>query len=141
MKKIVNIFLISFLCLILVGCENKTTDEELTGIIPTNLSLFNEIKNNNESTVVYIGTPNCPACVTFYPILEAVVEEHNLDVYYIQIDRWSTSDRNAIFQTFEEFQYTPSIYIINNGEQIAELVGGVSEEDLAQFLKENNIIE
>ena len=106
----------------------------------TNINLFKEIRDSDKVSIIYYGRPTCPACVAYYPVLEEVAEEYNLDIFYINLDEWSRTNGTAATRIVNNFEGTPTTMIMFNGRQVAARTGRMDKEDLVEFLTNHNLI-
>lgn len=84
----------------------------------------------------YIGRPTCPICVEFPPILEEVIEEDQIDVYYYNTDTAREADASVLSEMMERLDVTgvPTLMAIENGTEVDRLVGESTKEEIQAFL-------
>ncbi len=122
--------------------EIYNNGNDIGEIIETDAELFNKLKNSDKKSLIYIGRPTCPACVTFMPTLEEVSKEYNLDFYYTNTDEWNArSVRADLYSTLKKYEGTPTVFIMYNQGEVDNLLGAHSKENLVKFLEINKIIE
>jgi len=112
-----------------------------------NLEMY-EILNDRsgEGFFVYIGRPDCSACLEYEPLLEEILEELDRELRYYRVDLALLEEDSVLdpVETLEILQvhYVPSIVFIQNGE-LVDLITGVSflgadaREVTIEFFEEN----
>ena len=115
--------------------------EDNTKLIDTNeyLNLMAEDKEN----AFLLASPSCSYCLKLEPILIKVINDYDIDMYYINTNLASSTDFANIEATSIELEGfgTPTIVITKNNEVIAVNIGYVEEERIVTFFTENNIIK
>jgi len=131
---------------LLVGCNNDNDDDtnltngETGQIINTNLRLFRQLVDRDEIVVIYLGSDTCPHCVRFYPTIEAIVEDFEINIYYTNLNNWTASDRRELSEIVGSLG-TPTLVILNGNEEIARLSGNRPREMVLEFLEYYGVIE
>lgn len=98
--------------------------------------------DNGESFVLCATQTTCIHCSEFKPTLKAVSEEYNVDIFYIEIDLLSSSEREEFNNNFS-VNSTPTTLFIKNGKEestMNRLVGLVSEASFVKKLKKEGFI-
>ncbi|WP_249029734.1 bacteriocin [Tannockella kyphosi] len=120
------------LCIV-SGCTSTTTnyifkDENKSGIYAIEYDALQEMINNEETFLLYIGREDCLDCNNFYPILEDLLANNEgTYVYYLSILEYRNSamEEDASLEEIEfyenlqetfEFDWVPSIKMISSGE-------------------------
>lgn len=117
---------------------------EKTGILNTNLKLYQDILKSNDTNIIYVSAASCSHCQNFEPILKNVVKEYDLKLYKIDLDKYSQDDKTNLYNSLEFFSTewgTPSILIVKNGKLIESLVGERNKDQLIKLFKNHNIIK
>ena len=89
------------------------------------------------SSLVVVISNNCPYCEIFKPILEDVVQEYNVNIYYLNID---SNFYNSVDLDTSVYA-TPTIVIYKNGKVINNIMGYKEKNDLINILKKNGVIK
>lgn len=135
MKKVI-IILVGMFSLLLTGC---TGSKELIDISYDELATKIE---NKDSFVLYVGSSDCSHCSEFRPVLEEVITENKLDVYYINMAKLSKSKYNAVMRKIDG-RGTPTVVYLEKGKTKTSprLEGARNEEATIDFFKEINYIK
>ena len=102
-----------------------------------NKNEFDKIKKSNNYSIVVVISNNCPYCEIFKPILEDVVQEYNVNIYYLNID---SNFYNSVDLDTSVYA-TPTIVIYKNGKVINNIMGYKEKNDLINILKKNGVIK
>ncbi|WP_294578599.1 thioredoxin family protein [uncultured Thomasclavelia sp.] len=134
MKKIITFII---MILLISGCQFASInhiqkDTSLSGIHELNYQELEEKLNSDDLFVLYIGRPDCGDCQEFYPILTAYLQENEgVYLYYLNIQAFrdaamqedASDDEIAFYDNMREeldFDWTPTLKLVNNGETIDE---------------------
>jgi len=135
MKKVL-IGIVSFICIILTGCTNG---KDLLEISYDELATKIE---NKESFVLYVGSSECSHCADYKPILEKVIYEHKLDVYYINLAKLSGSKRQAVLDKIDAEGTPMTVYLEKGKTKSSPRVEGARDYDtILEFFKELNLVK
>ena len=132
-----------------------------------NTTMFEEVDlaglvklfDKNETRIVYLGRPDCSACVAFLPTLQEIQEEYGFTTVYLNINKVKSSssdftklkskldvnytmetNEGPVTKTFGEwYGYTPEVFIIKNKKMLNGVIGALSYDSFIQFLEENGI--
>ncbi|MGN1399100.1 MAG: conjugal transfer protein TraF [Erysipelotrichaceae bacterium] len=132
MKKV----LIGLLLLIsLLGCNKKFTKGE---VVTAYADKVLEKLENKESFIVYIGYDDCQSCKEFKPILNQLIENYAITIYYLPTDDKQTQDQlNEIqYNYFYRMYWTPTVYIVEDGQVVAIKEQLIEYDELVEWLKE-----
>lgn len=134
MKKILVV--VALLSLILTGCNTKKN------LIEINYDELRTKIENKESFVLYVGSSECSHCSDFKPILEKVITENNLDVYYINMANLSKSKYNAVLDKIDGNGTPTTVYLKNGKTKSSPRISGARDyETIIEFFKELNLIK
>lgn len=140
MKRLISVLFIFLL--LLSSCSAKS------GVKQIKLDEFETMLNNKEEVVYVIGLVGCPACIEYKPVLEKVTKEHELDVYYVDIDRstWAESEIERLAEIIKEnFNFdltqTPTTIFVTEGYVAYPKMGFFEEDVLVSLLKGYNIVK
>lgn len=92
----------------IITSEYEEKVEEIYGIE----NLFNV--NNG---FIYFGNSTCPYCQIFYPWLEKTTEEIDMNVAYVNTEKYSKSELEKIVQSYN-LEYVPYLVKIEDKEVV-----------------------
>ncbi len=105
---------------------------------------YNDIKGkieNKENFVLCISRTTCSHCADYKPKLKEVAKENNINIYYIDVDKYDEEE----FSNLISFDgSTPTTIFIKNGEEETtsnRINGDVSKSKIIEKLKSNGFIE
>ena len=98
---------------------------------------FDKIKKSNNYSIVVVISNVCPYSEIFKPILEDVIQEYNVNIYYLNID--SNFYNSVDLDT--SVDGTPTTIIYKNGKVINIISGYKEKNDLINILKKNGVIK
>lgn len=131
------IILATLICLISV---NETPQVNGTSKMDTWL----EDTRADEYVVTVIGLSYCEHCENYNPIISSIAKNEGFKLHWFDIDNMDNKSASILTDTYNLEQYTgasPYTFITKNGEFVADVVGGLSEEGTRQFLIENGVLE
>lgn len=98
--------------------------------------------SSSEYSAILLGRPTCNYCVAVMPILNKIISEYNIDIYYLDFDSLSDEDiKTFVFidDKHEELAF-PTLEIVGNNSIKAQNEGQKTSENYISFLKKNKII-
>lgn len=100
--------------------------------------------NNKDSFVLCITQTTCTHCNSYKPKLEKVSENYDLEIFYIDIDKYEQEEINN-FKKYISFDgSTPVTAFIKDGEETTasnRIFGDTSYDKIVKKLKNNGFIE
>ena len=137
MKKVL---LVLFVLLSLTACNKKFSKGE---VVTAYADEVLEKLENKESFIVYVGYDDCQSCKEFNPILNKLIENYDITIYYLPTADKQTEDQlNEIqYNYFYRMYWTPTTYIVEDGEVLAIKEQLIEYEELVEWLKEYGKIE
>ena len=137
MKKVL---LVLFVLLSLTACNKKFSKGE---VVTAYADEVLEKLENKESFIVYVGYDDCQSCKEFKPILNQLIENYDITIYYLPTDDKQTEDQlNELqYNYFYRMYWTPTTYIVEDGEVLAIKEQLIEYEELVEWLKEYGKIE
>lgn len=106
---------------------------------------YNELYNNDELSIIYIGRTGCGYCEKYDPVIKEVVEEYKLSYYYIDLSKLTKSDRESLYNSGEVFKDenfgTPTTIIASNKNILKSHIGYMDKDNLIKFLQETKVIK
>lgn len=133
MKKIFILFTIMFM---LTGCGKSTYDE-------VNYSELNNMIENKEDFILFIGSSTCSACGAYEITLNDIIKEYNVDVKYIDISKLSDEEEGSLISKFP-ISGTPTTVFITEGEEEDthnRIDGNARNSKIVEKFKENGYIK
>ena len=139
-----NIFIISIIALILIigglvayNYLNKSNLKEI------NIKEVIEKVNNKENFVLCISKTTCTHCNSYKPKLDKISKKYNLEIFYIDIDKYSTEEESE-FKKYISFDgSTPVTVFIKNGEEKTasnRIFGNLSYDKVLKKIKKEGFI-
>ena len=140
-KKI--IILVSICLIVLIGGLIADKILSKSYLIELGYDEVIEKVDNDETFVVLFSQTTCNHCISYKPKLEAVANEYKMEIYYIDIDLLSKTDREELGKKMN-FNSTPVTVFIKNGEETSvatRLEGDSTKEKIISKLKSNGFID
>lgn len=103
---------------------------------------WEELINRKENTVIYFGKKDCPWCVKYKPVLQALKEKYNVSYEYIDTDIVNGFEElllklNTNYETFS----TPYTVIVKKGKKQAELFGYQTPKAVFDFYQAYGLVD
>lgn len=94
---------------------------------------------SGQGTFVYIGSPTCPICNQFRPVVETVLGNLDAQLLYFETDSAAADDIDLVRELFERMGVfgTPTIVYLENGV-VLELVNSLGEEELQSLFEQHD---
>ena len=105
---------------------------------------FTEKIDNEESFVLCISLTTCSHCATYKPKLESVAKDYAIDLYYIDIDKYSDEEQEEFEKIINFNDTTPTTVFLRDGKETTtsnRLVGDASTSRIIDKLKSNDFID
>lgn len=105
---------------------------------------FTEKIDNEESFVLCISLTTCSHCATYKPKLESVAKDYGIDLYYIDIDKYSEEEQEEFEKIINFNDSTPTTVFLKNGKETTasnRINGDVSTSRIIDKLKSNDFID
>ena len=100
--------------------------------------------DNEESFVLCISLTTCSHCATYKPKLESVAKDYGIDLYYIDIDKYSDEEQEEFVKVINFNDTTPTTVFLKNGKETTasnRINGDVSTSRIIDKLKSNDFID
>lgn len=133
MKKLVILMTILFM---MTGCSKTTYDE-------ISYSELNEMIENKEDFILFIGSSTCSACAAYEITLNDIIKEYNVDVKYIDLSELSDEDESALVSEFP-ITGTPTTVFITDGDEEDthnRIDGNAKKSKIIEKFEENGYIK
>lgn len=142
-KNIVFIVSVALLVIILgVLIFNKYLNR--SRLIELNVEQVIEKVENKDSFVICISSTDCSHCQSYKPKLDKISKKYDLEIFYIDIDKYSDDEQNK-FRNYISFDNsTPVTAFIKEGEETTtsnRLFGNTSSDKIIKKLKNNGFIK
>ncbi len=131
--------------LLLTGCASN---KETKSYIEIDYKEYQQKLENKETFALYIGSATCSHCQDLKPILEKVITNYDLEIYYIDLNKLVVTEYIDGNKVVDETKYkevwntsnltgTPTIVFVSDGKikLFPRIVGAVSESVLIDKLK------
>lgn len=132
MKKFLAVLFIAIL--FFTGCNKLNKYEEIS------FKKFNEMLENKESFILFIGSSTCSHCTAYKEKVNKFVKEYQTKIYYIDIHEFS-EEESAKFKTIINFEGTPTTVFIENGEEKKDENGNVRVYRIEGNLEYKTVVE
>lgn len=124
--------------------ENRKAVESISNLTVINVSKMKELFSSNDTKIIFVGSLTCPHCTAIKPIINSVVKDLNVTVYYLELSTM-TDEENTEYYSINEFlknnNSIPLVMAVKNNEVIDSFVGEKDSKDVEEFLKKNLNIE
>lgn len=140
MKKIFMLMIV--LLFVLMGCSSKSGE-----INYVDVNQLNDKIENGDDFVLVLGLDTCSACIAYKPTLEELVNNKDLDIYYLQLKAsWSDSAKQEVIDYFSDkldypIMRTPTTFFIKDGEIEDDIIGEVPYLEILGLLQEKDYVQ
>ena len=140
MKKILLVMLMACTLLGISGCSKK---EEKTYEYPLSASELLEKIENKETFVVYLAATSCEQCGIYGKFIPKFNEQYDIEIMHVDMEQEKTNDKESHDEVLELFQlqYTPTTYVVIDGEIKEARDGRLNTETLIEYLSKYDLIE
>lgn len=124
--------------------ENKKAEESISNLTVINVSKMKELFSSNDTKIIFVGSLTCPHCTTIKPVINSVVKDLNVTVYYLELSTMTDEENNEYYSINEFLKNNnsiPLVMAVKNNEVIDSFVGEKDSKDVEEFLKKNLNIE
>lgn len=136
MRKILYILILIPLLFIISGCGTKTYDE-------ITYDELNNMLDNKESFVLFIGSATCTHCDAFKVTINKVIKDYDVDIKFIDISKLDDSEVSSLQAKFP-FSGTPTTVFVKKGKEKSSfnrIEGESSYSEVVDKLKDNGYIK
>lgn len=122
-----------------------------------NINSIISLINSKKYTVLVVGKNDCSWCTRYQPVINNIAKDYNVDIHYMDKDKYSESDYNkyknlnleikaectldGVSTTTKTFGEYPLTLITKNGKSVDCLMGYESEDSVIELLRKYNIIK
>lgn len=124
--------------------ENKKAEESISNLTVINVSKMKELFSSNDTKIIFVGSLTCPHCTVIKPVINSVVKDLNVTVYYLELSTMTDEENNEYYSINEFLKNNnsiPLVMAVKNNEVIDSFVGEKDSKDVEEFLKKNLNIE
>lgn len=124
--------------------ENKKAEESISNLTVINVSKMKELFSSNDTKIIFVGSLTCPHCTAIKPVINSVVKDLNVIVYYLELSTMTDEENNEYYSINEFLKNNnsiPLVMAVKNNEVIDSFVGEKDSKDVEEFLKKNLNIE
>lgn len=124
--------------------ENKKAEESISNLTVINVSKMKELFSGNDTKIIFVGSLTCPHCTAIKPVINSVVKDLNVTVYYLELSTMTDEENNEYYSINEFLKNNnsiPLVMAVKNNEVIDSFVGEKDSKDVEEFLKKNLNIE
>ena len=140
-KKIIIILSLVILLIISIFIIYKNTKSRLYEL---NVDQVVEKIDNKENFILCISRTTCSHCLTYKPKLEKISRKYNIDIYYIDIDKYDDDEVNT-FRSYVSFDGgTPTTTFIKDGTEVSSsnrINGDLDIDIVINKFKSNGFID
>jgi len=103
------------------------------------LSKLSEMMEEDETFIIFIGSSICSACEEFTPTLKRAVDEYDITVHYIDVNKLDGDEKQELLDLIDYRSATPKVYFIEDGEysSLNMINGNRSYKDVVDRLEKN----
>lgn len=137
MKKLLTVLFISLI--LLSGCSSKKVEHE------KEVAEIIEKFENNDSFVLYLGSPDCPACLTFNETYDEIYKEYP-ELFFSLNYTDAKTNHSIEYAKLEELYlskllFTPTVYFIKDGSVVYSETGVLKYSAMENSLSVYGILE
>lgn len=124
--------------------SNAVQDDEKVELNEISVDQYLDYYNGKEPKLVLVARPTCGYCQIAEPIIQKLIKDYNLELYYLNTDNLEGSDSAKFTQSNEKFSDgfgTPMLLVVGN-KKIIDMVDGLTDTaHYTEFLKDNKFIK
>lgn len=124
--------------------ENKKAEESISNLTVINVSKMKELFSSNDTKIIFVGSLTCPHCTAIKLVINSVVKDLNVTVYYLELSTMTDEENNEYYSINEFLKNNnsiPLVMAVKNNEVIDSFVGEKDSKDVEEFLKKNLNVE
>ncbi len=116
-------------------------------------SEFEELKEEEKTSVLVLGSATCDYCKAVRPILSNLSKAYNIPIYYLGLNYIGSSNGDKFESYLKDMGYdeetfvnsgkysTPAVLVIKNGKIVSHIEGYQDTADYIKYFKEQKVIE
>lgn len=124
--------------------ENRKAAESISNLTVIDVSKMKELFSSNDTKIIFVGSLTCPHCTAIKPVINSVVKDLNVTVYYLELSTMTDEENNEYYSINEFLKNNnsiPLVMAVKNNEVIDSFIGEKDSKDVEEFLKKNLNIE
>ena len=105
--------------------ENKKAEESISNLTVINVSKMKELFSSNDTKIIFVGSLTCPHCTAIKPVINSVVKDLNVTVYYLELSTMTDEENNEYYSINEFLKNNnsiPLVMAVKNNEVIERFV-------------------
>ena len=114
-----------------------------TNYINRDINMWEKDIKSGDTVVMVIGASWCSHCHEYKPMVTALANKNNINLYFYEIDTFEEDQANRLKNTFELPNYKGSVpytVVFKNGVAVASHEGYESEQMMISFFMENGVL-
>lgn len=124
-------------------CEEKTITE-------ITMKEYRKLLGGTDASLIYIASPTCGYCAKQLPIMEDLVSEYDVDVYYLNTASLTEKEVDELYSVYGDVQEknyeqeglrTPTMLIVQEGKLLEMNLGAMELDKLVDWLGNYALIE
>lgn len=146
MKRFIKLALVCMLLIIsITGCSEYKRNTSSGELIETKLDDVIKMVENKETFAVIFTRTTCKDCIELEKITTPYLENHDVSINEVVLDHEGTldeeiqSNRKKINTIFHDFNSTPSMYYVKDGEVIDEILEITEESQLDEWIVKHKL--
>lgn len=138
-----NYIIIAIICIIIIiflAYSNQNKNK----LIELNVDEVIEKIENKDTFVLCITQTTCQHCANYKPKLEKISKEYNIEIYYIDIDKYSDKKQQDFKNAVSFDGSTPVTAFIKEGKETTasnRIFGNSSYDKIIEKFKKNGFID
>ncbi len=139
-KKLIIIMVMVVVLLMLIpftGYIKKVKGERI-------LTAIKQFYKESSYNLIYLSSSDCSYSNQFDPVIEKVATEYNFNYAYVDVLNLTNAQNDELLKKLKIDQDdfgTPYLIISKDGKKVAEQLGYLENEELIEFLKENDFLD
>ena len=97
--------------------ENKKAEESISNLTVINVSKMKELFSSNDTKIIFVGSLTCPHCTAIKPVINSVVKDLNVTVYYLELSTMTDEENNEYYSINEFLKNNNSIPLVMAGKK------------------------
>ncbi|MDD6224338.1 MAG: thioredoxin family protein [bacterium] len=117
-------------------------DEERSSLTSITYSELKKAVDNKEKKFVFLGSEQCGWCIYQKPILEHLVYEYDVEIYYLNVGNMTSDDYSGLASLHDDLARfgTPTFIVIENGKVTTVDSGARGTNGMLSLLSSNDFI-
>ena len=123
--------------------SNSISSDERVKLSIIDVDKYLKFYNDDEGTLVFVGTDDCPYCAIAKPIIENFAYKYELTIYYLNTGILDSEAYEKLINSDEYFASgfgVPMLLYVGDGKIIDMVDGLYDTKHYLDFFKENNLV-